>query len=211
MSIATKMTKAKRMGIVFEEGYEPKNENEIDKLIEAKQEIVDQQKQETKIQKDAEKKAAEHAKKNLLVLKDVDGDDVDQSEYFFPREVREVQKDAVGKEIILEPTEETAPIYFNKSCGYPVDREELIEEFVRNFPRKKGFLFYKLRDKEVYLVIVPLAYATRISRANESRPGDFQRHALSFIQEGSVNVDSLRLKLQRIAKHSSISTEPIVR
>lgn len=211
MSIATKMTKAKRMGIIFEPDYVPKDEAELDKLIEAKQSLIDQQKEEDKIKKLAEKKAAEHARKFELVLKDVDGDDVDQSEYFFPREVKEVSKDASGKEVVLEPTDQTAPIYFNASNGYPVDREELIEEFVRHFPRKKGFLFYKQRDKEVYLVIVPLAYATRISRANESRPGDFQRHALSFIQEGSVNVDSLRLKLQRIAKHSSISTEAIAR
>lgn len=211
MSIATKMTKAKRMGIIFEEGYEPKDEAELDKLIEAKQSLVDQQKAEDKIRKANEKKAADYAKRHTLSLKDVDGDDVDQSEYFYPREVREVTKDASGKEVVLEPSTQTAPIFFNASNGYPVEREELIEEFVKHFPRKKGFLFYKQRDKEVYLVIVPLAYATRISRSNESKPGDFQRHALSFIQEGSVNIDSLRIKLQRIAKHSSISTEPIVR
>lgn len=88
----------------------------------------------------------------------------------------------------------------------------MIEVFVQYFPRKKGFLFYKMRDKEVYLVIVPLAYAKTISAANESRPGDFQRHALSFIGEGSVNLDTLKLKLERISKHqSSISTEPLAR
>src|SRR5690606_14570897 len=99
--------------------------------------------------------------------------------------------------------------FFNKICGMPVDREELIEVFNQFFPKKKGFLFYKQRNAEVYLVIVPLKYATTISKANESRPGDFQRHAMSFINEGSVNIDSLKIKLGRIAKHTSISTEPL--
>ncbi len=96
-------------------------------------------------------------------------------------------------------------------CGLPVDRDELNEAFTLYFPRAKGFLFYKKRESEVYLVIVPLKYATTISRQNESRPGDFQRHAMSFLTEGSVNVDSLKLKLAKIAKHSSIAREPIAR
>ncbi len=205
MSLATKLTKAKKLGIKFEEGYEPK-EAELDKMIEAKMEIVDQQKEEARIQRQQEKRAEEDARKNIVILKDIDGDDVDQSEYFFPR----IEKEKIGDKT-LEVTDQTAPIYFNKICGMPVDRDELIEIFLQFFPRSKGFLFYKTRDKEVYLVIVPLKYATTISRANESRPGDFQRHALSFVAEGSVNVDSLKLKLARIAKHSSISTEPIAR
>lgn len=209
MSIATKIAKAKRMGIVFADDYKPKDEAEIDKLIEAKQLIIDQEKEEERIRKAQEKKAEDHAKKNLLVLKDVDGDDVDQEDYFFPRLVKEVVGEKTSHEKTFEPTKETAPTYFNRICGYPVDREELVAEFVRHFPRKKGFLFYKARDREVYLVIVPLKYAKTISASNESRPGDFQRHALSFISEGSVNIESLRLKLERIAKHSSISTDPI--
>lgn len=207
MSLATKITKAKKMGITFAEGYTPKNEAEVDKLIEAKSEILGQQKEEGRIQRMQEKKAAEDAVKNKVILRDIDGDDVEQNEYFFPREKEETVD---GKKI--EPTDQTAPIYFNKICGMPVDRDELIEVFLQYFPRSKGFLFYKTRDKEVYLVIVPLKYAKTISRQNESRPGDFQRHALSFVSEGSVNVDSLKLKLQRIASHqSSISTEPIER
>lgn len=206
MSLAQKMTKAKKLGIVFAEGYTPKNEAEVDKLIDAKQEILSQQKEEARIKKADEKKADEEARKNDLILKDVDGDDIDQAEYFFPREKDETID---GKK--FEATDQTAPASFNKSCGFPVDREELIEAFLQYFPRAKGFLFYKARDREVYLVIVPLKYATTINRANESRPGDFQRHALSFIGEGSVNVDSLKLKLARIAGHKSISTEPIAR
>lgn len=210
MSIATKMTKAKKLGIEFAEDYVPKNEEELDALIEQKAKFLEQQKEEARIQKAAEKKAEERARKNRVILQDIDGDDVEQSEYFWPR----TEKEKVGtppNEKVLEPTSETAPTYFNQICGMPVDREELISVFLQFFPRKKGFLFYRLRDREVYLVIVPLKYATTISAANESRPGDFQKHALSFIQEGSVNVESLKLKLGRIAKHSSISTEEIDR
>ncbi len=209
MALAAKMTKAKRLGITFAEGFTP-TEEKLDEMIDAKQAIIDQQKEEDRIAKENEKKAAEVARKNVIVLKDIDGDDVDQADYFWPR----LEKEKVGtppNEKVLEPTDQTAPTYFNKTCGYPVEREDLKEVFLQYFPRKKGFLFYKAYDKEVYLVIVPLAYATTISRANESRPGDFQRHALSFIGEGSVNVDSLKLKLARIAKHTSISTEAIAR
>ncbi len=205
MSLATKLTKAKKLGITFADGYTPK-EGELDTMIEQKMEIAGQQKEEIRIQRQQEKKAEEEAKRNTVILQDVDGDDVDQNEYFWPR----LEKEKVGDKT-LEPTDQSAPTYFNKVCGYPVDRDELIEVFLQYFPRKKGFLFYKARNSEVYLIIVPLKYATTISRANESRPGDFQRHALSFIAEGSVNMDSLKLKLARIAKHSSISTEPIAR
>lgn len=198
------------MGIVFAKDYKAKSEEELDKLIEAKQSILDQQKQEEKIRQTQEEKAAKEAKKDRLILKDVDGDDVEQSEYFWPREEVQPILNARGEKIgELPVTDKTAPAHFNGTCGYPVDREELIEEFVRFFPRRKGFLFYKKRDSEVYLVIVPRKYAKTISRANESRAGDFQFHAMSFINEGSVNIDSLRVKLERISKHTSISTEPI--
>lgn len=211
MSITTKLAKAKKIGIVFEKDYVPKNEEEIDKLIEAKQELLSQQKEEDRINRANNKKAEEEARKYEVILKDIDGDDVDQEEYFWPRFEKETVNKGLTNEKTFEPTTQTAPTYFNKVCGMPVDREELIEIFLQYFPRKKGFLFYKQRNSEVYLIIVPLKYATTISRANESRPGDFQRHALSFVSEGSVNMDSLKLKLQRIAKHSSISTEAIAR
>lgn len=204
MSLATKLTKAEKLGITFAEGYKP-NEEEIDKLIEAKMEIADQEKEEARIKKSNEKKAADEALRNKVILQDIDGDNVDQSEYFFPR----AEDERISDKILLKATDQTAPIHFNKMIGYPVDREELVETFLQYFPRKKGFLFYKMRDKEVYLVIVPLKYAKTINKANESRPGDFQRHAMSFIGEGSVNVDSLKLKLARISAHSSISTEEL--
>jgi hypothetical protein len=211
MALAAKLKKAQKLGISFEEGYSP-TEEQLDNLIEAKLKIADQEKEEKRIQDAAEARAAEFARKNQIILRDTDGADVDQEDYFFPRTEPEITYDAQGKEISrLLPSKETAPVYFNKVNGMPVDREELNEVFIRHFPRAKGFLFYKKRDSEVYIIIVPLKYAKTISKANESRPGDFQRHALSFIGEGSVNVDSLDIKLKRVAAHSSISTEPIAR
>jgi len=201
MSLATKQKKAEKLGIVLEEGA---TELQIDELIDAKQSFIEQQKKEEAIKAKEVEEAKDKAKKNTFVLKDVDGDDVDQADYFFARTEEEVIDKVTHK-----ATTKTAPPYFNVICGLPVDREELIEAFQLHFPTRKGFLFYKLKDKEVYLVIIPLKYATTISKSNESRPGDFQRHALSFIGEGSVNIDSLKLKLKRIAGHSSISTEPL--
>lgn len=211
MSLVTKKTKAKNMGIDLEkiekalpEG-EKLTEEKLDELIEQKQLQIDQEKEEKKIKDEEKKKAEEEAKKTQLILKDVDGDDVEWNEYFFPRTEDEKLPD--GK--VLKAGESTVPTYFNKICGMPVDREELIEVFNQHFSKRKGFLFYKQRNAEVYLVIVPLKYATTINRSNESRPGDFQRHAMSFINEGSVNIDSLKIKLGRIAKHTSISQTPL--
>lgn len=212
MALNAKLTKAKGLGITFKDGYVP-TEAQLDEMIEAKLKIVDMEKEAAKIAAGNADKAAQFALKNVLVLKDTEGFEVDQSDYFFPRTEPEITFDAQGKEVSrLEPTTETAPVFFNKVIGLPVDREELIEVFHRHFPRTKGFLFYKKRDSEVYIIIVPLKYAKTVSRANESRPGDFQRHALSFITEGSVNVDSLDSKLKKVAAHqASISTEPIAR
>lgn len=206
------MKKAEKLGITFEEGHVP-TEDKLDQMIEQKQDFIVQQKKETVIQRAAEKKAEDESRKNKVILKDVDGDDVDQADYFMPRVEEEKITDVLGKVVKTIPvSDQTAPLAFNKMCGMPVDRDELIEVFLQYFPRKKGFLFYKLRDKEVYLIIVPLKYSKQTNYANGSLPGDFQRHALSFISEGSVNVESLKLKLQRIAGHqSSISTEPIDR
>jgi len=204
MSLATKKTKATQLGIDLTKIEGELTEAILDELIEQKMKAVAQDKEEKRIQEAAEKKAAEEAKKKGLVLKDPDGADVDQADYFFPR----LEEETINGKV-YKPSTDTAPAYFNKVCGLPVEREELVEVFHQIFPRKKGFLFYRKQDQELYIVIVPLKYATTISRSNESRPGDFQKHALSFINEGSVNVDSLKLKLGRIAKHSSISTEPL--
>ncbi len=61
-------------------------------------------------------------------------------------------------------------------------------------------MFYKQTDKEVYLIIVPLKYSDSVGDKHDSMDGDFQKHAISFLSEGSVNIDSLRQKLERIVK-----------
>jgi len=93
-----------------------------------------------------------------------------------------------------------APAGFDGTCGLPVDREDLRMVFDKVFAPADNFLFYKQKDKEVYLVIVPIKYSTMIGDYNNSLEGDFQKHAISFLNEGSVNLDTLRAKLARIVK-----------
>src|SRR6185312_17492599 len=198
MSLTDKQKAAKKLGVEFKEDT---TEVELDKLIAEKEEKNALEKEQDRIKKENEKAAALAAKKAEIVLKDTSGEDVEQEDYFFP-EIDEKTKEIKNKK--------TAPSYFNRICGYPVtaDREEILEVFNLIFPPHKKFLFYKLRDKEVYLVIVPRKYAKTISKYNESMKGDFQKHAISFIGEGSVNLDTLKMRLTRIANHgSSISTE----
>ncbi len=143
--------------------------------------------------KAAEKrKAAEEAKKKSvkIVLKYTLGEEVVQSDYFFSPD-----------------GSDTAPSYFHEAFGYPVDREELLAVFNKVFKPKDGILFYKARDKEVYLVIVPIKHSSIVGPAHNSVPGDFQKHALSFIADGSVNVDTLRTKLNRVATTIKIVAE----
>jgi len=203
MSLDDKKILAKELKIKFTKDT---TEEELDILIEKNKEEAEKKALEL-----AEKKAAEEARelaeknKSKIILKDTLGKDVDQKDYFFPRLVEEKTLDGT----ILPVTDQTAPVYFNKMCGVPVEREELIEVFHNAFGKDKGFLFYKSISQELYLIIVPLKYATTVSRSNDSQAGHFQRHALSFINEGSVNADSLKLKLAKVAKHPSISKEPL--
>jgi hypothetical protein len=110
-----------------------------------------------------------------VTLKNTKGEDVDSLDYFFNGKVPNGINDWI-----------------------PVDREDLTTVFDKIFDPKYGFLFYKSIKSEVYLVIVPLKCATVVSAENESIDGDFQKHSLSFINEGSVNPDTLRMKLSRI-------------
>ena len=87
---------------------------------------------------------------------------------------------------------------FEKTCGNPVDREDLLDVFNKVFKPEDNILFYRQADKEVYIVIIPIKYSTAIGENNNSIVGDFQKHALSFLNEGSVNLESLRGKLERI-------------
>jgi hypothetical protein len=89
---------------------------------------------------------------------------------------------------------------FEKICGKPVDREDLLAVFNKVFKLSDNFLFYKVLDKEVYIIIPPLKHSPTVGEAQNSIEGEFQKHAISFIGEGSVNLDTLRMKLERIPK-----------
>lgn len=129
-----------------------------------------------------EVKAVKETKpKKTVILKNVAGEDVNPEDYFYS---------TTGKGV--------APETFNSVCGMPVIREDLIECFNSVFDPKYNILFYRSIDKEVYVVIIPLKYSTNVSKQNESVDGDFQKHAISFISEGSVNIDTLKMKLKRI-------------
>jgi hypothetical protein len=112
-----------------------------------------------------------------IVLKNTLGKEVSEENYFFG-----------GK----------APSSFEGSCGLPVEREDLLDVFNKIFKPEDNILFYRQRDKEVYIVIIPLKYSSTIGAEHNSIEGDFQKHAISFLNEGSVNLDTLKLKLKRI-------------
>jgi len=172
---------ATKLGIPFKEDV---LEDDLIKTIKDKKDAIAE---ENRIKKEEEKKAEDEKKKNKIILKDVFGEDVSEDNYFYKK------TDTNGKII------GGAPSYFNKVCGLPVDREELITVFNRIFDPKHGFLFYKTRDTEIYIIIVPLKHSDSVGTSNDSQPGDFQKHAISFINEGSVNLDSLKLKLTKVA------------
>jgi hypothetical protein len=118
------------------------------------------------------------------ILKNTSGKEVPEADYFFG-----------GK----------APNSFEKYCGKPVEREDLLTVFNKVFKPEDNFLFYKEVDKEVYLIIPPLKYSTTVGVEQNSLEGDFQKHAISFIGEGSVNLDTLKMKLNRIPKFCKFS------
>jgi len=72
--------------------------------------------------------------------------------------------------------------------------------FNKVFKPSDNILFYRQVDKEVYLVIVPIKYSDLVGDSEDSMDGDFQKHAISFLDEGSVNMDTLRQKLEKMKK-----------
>ena len=130
---------------------------------------------EQEIKKEEVKATKKTAKK--LVIKNSVGKEVDEVDYFFG-----------GK----------APTSFEASCGLPVDREDLLEVFNKVFKPEDNILFYKAKDKEVYIVIIPIKFSSSVGVDYNSIEGDFQKHAISFITEGSVNLETLKMKLKRI-------------
>ena len=117
-----------------------------------------------------------------VVLKNPSGAIVDSKDYFYSSK-----------------GEDKSPKYFHQVCGYPVDREDMLAVFNKIFKPKDGLLFYKKKDQEVYLVIVPIKHSSIVGPGHDSADGDFQKHAISFINEGSVNLDTLKMKLARVA------------
>lgn len=136
-------------------------------------------KKEPEVKKEPIAKTTEEKKEAKSILRNTSGKEVKEKDYFFGGVV---------------------PAGFKGTCGKPVDREDLLAVFNKVFKPEDNILFYKQEDKEVYLVIIPIKYATTIGDFNNSLEGDFQKHAISFLNEGSVNADTLKLKLARIQK-----------
>ncbi len=155
--------------------------------LEAKRLVEESEKKAAKIRK--EKEDAKKKRINV-VLKNTLGEEVLSSDYFFSKD-----------------GEDTIPSFFSDSYGYPVDREDMLGVFNKIFKPKDGMLFYKAKDKEVYVVIVPLKHSSTVGLSHNSIDGEFQKHALSFVTEGSVNLDTLRNKLIRVASTIKIVAE----
>ncbi len=133
-----------------------------------------------KAKNEADKEKAKKEKK--IVIKNTSGQEVKQKDYFYSTN-----------------GEDAAPSYFHNVCGYPVEREDMIAIFDKVFDPKHGVLFYKTKDKEVYIIIVPIKFSSTVGFQYNSIEGEFQKHAISFIGEGSVNLDTLRMKLAKVA------------
>ncbi len=160
---------------------------ELAKDLEEKKKIDEAEK---KAAIERKKKEDDKKKKNKVVLKNTLGEEVPQSDYFYS-----------------ESGDDTAPGFFTESYGTPVEREDLLNVFNKVFNPKDGMLFYKSRDKEVYIVIVPLKHSSTVGFSHNSVDGEFQKHSLSFIAEGSVNLDTLRTKHTRVASTIRIVAE----
>lgn len=116
-------------------------------------------------------------------IRNTRGEEVDPADYFYA---------SPGKEAF-------APSYFNRACGFPVTYDEWNKIFDSIFDPEDQFVFLKSQNKEVYSVLVPLVF-TEIGEQNDNVDCDFQVHAISFISDGSVSSDRLKLKLKEIAK-----------
>lgn len=165
-----------------DETKNPFDENQT-LLVEQPSPVVEKPEVQKATVKTADEKTAEVIVKKP-VLKNSRGQEVPVDNYFFAP----------------EGTPAIAPAFFNKSCGLPVDREDLIEIFDKIFKPQDDFVFLKSMNKEVYGVLIPLKY-TSISNKEDSVLGDFQYHAISFVLDGSVNYKKLSDKLKQISTH----------
>lgn len=159
-------------------------------------ELGDQLAQQQKEEEDAKKKKADEEaaalaaknKNKKIVLKNTLGEAVDPKDYFFS---------TTGKD--------AAPIYFHEVCGFAVEREDMLTIFNKVFKPRDGILFYKTQDKEVYIIIVPIKHSSIVGAEHNSVDGEFQKHAISFVSEGSVNLDMLRTKLLKVSSTIKIA------
>lgn len=183
MALTENQKKANRLKITWDENT---SEEKLEELIKFEEKKIEQEIEEQKIAKENQRLADEAKKKSNIVLKNINGEEVEEKDYFFPG------KDKDGKVTYALPS-------FNQVCGLPVDREDMLEVFKKVFGETASeFLFYKCRNQEVYIIIVPLRRATVVGESEDSLGGDFQKHAISFISEGSVNLETLKLKLRKI-------------
>lgn len=142
-----------------------------------------------KRQKEADEAATLAAKsKKKIILRNTLGEEVDPKDYFYSSK---------GKD--------TAPSWIIDVIGKPVDREDMLTVFNKIFKVKDGILFYKQDDKEVYVIMVPLKHSSVVGQDHNSVDGEFQKHAISFVSEGSVNLDMLKTKLTRVASTIKIA------
>lgn len=183
MALSELKKRANKLKIAYDENTSDARLEELCRLEEDK---IEQEKKEQEIEEENKKKLA--ANKSKVLLKNIFLEDVDQKDYFMGG------KDKDGKMIYAHP-------WFNDVCGLPVDREDMIEVFKKVFGGAAAdLLFYKVKNQEVYIVIVPLSKSTVVGPHEDSMQGDFQKHAISFISDGSVNLDTLKLKLRKIAQ-----------
>ena len=152
-----------------------KNQEELKKIEDAKS----KKEADAKAKKEADAAKKLEAKVKSVIIKNTQGKEMSVDDYFF-------------KGVL--------PSGFEGTCGKPVEREDLLDVFNKVFRPADNILFYKQVDKEVYLVIVPIKYSVSVGDFNDSMDGDFQKHAISFLTEGSVNLETLRQKLERIVK-----------
>jgi len=174
--------------------------------------MVDKKKEEKKVE-DKKEEPIKDIKADITPGNIEDGVEVEEPKVETPKVEKKVEKstlvlkNVLGKEVKKEDYfyKGTVPAGFEGTCGKPVDREDLITVFHKVFKPKDNILFYKQSDKEVYIVIIPIKYATEIGDFNDSIESDFQKHAISFLNEGSVNIDTMKQKLERINKFVNYS------
>ena len=182
----------------------PEELAEAKKLADAKK--VEELKAKAEAKKVADAKKAE-AKKEADAKK-AEAKKIADAEAKKDAEVKKVVLiNALGKEVPCEDYfyKGIVPPGFEGTCGKAVDREDLLDLFHKVFKPSDNILFYRQLDKEVYIVIIPIKYSTSIGDFNDSIDGDFQKHAISFLSEGSVNLDTMRKKLERINKFVNYS------